>query len=324
MVGYSQYSGACGLTSLLMAIQPESNGISEILDYFWNKISHVFNSNAQGNSYNWQRVMEWLLFQSGRNPELIKLLKSRFGDALNDYLLPVLQDRIDKAQRRKNKYYQLKPKLRNNGIDNSADLCSPNNIDNNANLGNIHSDNKSNNNKNNFVRGGNNPSSTLPKLTSSWIMSRVNVWKMDFELEILAYIFGSKFKPWDTHDGTGAVFFTKDDIDSRYNNSNISKSSTKPMSQYREKIEFLTPYINNLGPVLCCASFHWLAIKEIRKDEGRNDYLITYNDPAGGRESSRYLSSFPKSYRFYTFKFDEELLEKNKSKLMKIDFSITM
>ena len=41
MPKFLQYPGACGLTSLLMALKPKSRDFAQILDKLWNKISSI-------------------------------------------------------------------------------------------------------------------------------------------------------------------------------------------------------------------------------------------------------------------------------------------
>ncbi|MHA1729928.1 MAG: thiamine-phosphate kinase [Promethearchaeota archaeon] len=253
MPKFSQYPGACGLTSLLMAFKPKIRKFDSILDILWERIegTYGFNSNEdKGKEFNWQRTLEWLLFQVERNSKIQDLLTQNLGEELFFPMLSVLKDGI----------------LRERPIFGEIETI----ID--------------------HIPG------EFPILSRSWIMNRVHVWKQNFELIILANLFGCKFIPWKlTQDGTGAIFFTQ-------------KELKKRNDKFNQKIDFLLSIVNAGEPVICCASIHWLAIKRIIVDNGK--YIVYYHDPASANEHSRPLKGFREEDRFYLFRFYPDLFKK--------------
>ena len=252
-----QYPGACGLTSLLMALKPKSRNIEPILDKLWNDISSVRDLHSRREKgYNWQVVLEWLLFQTAFNTSFQNYIVKISGIDFSDIFLPVLQYGINNER-------SFHFDSNNDSLQHS--IKNPQNID------------------------------------GKWLMKRVDVWKQDFELAILANIFGCKFIPWPkTQDGTGALFFTK-------------KELNKESKSYKEKIKFLIPKIISENPVLCNFSFHWVAIKNIKII--KSDYMIYYHDPATADEYLRPLKDFREEDRFYFFEFQPQLLKENIEKL---------
>ncbi|MBD3350835.1 MAG: thiamine-phosphate kinase [Candidatus Lokiarchaeota archaeon] len=307
MPGYHQYSGACGLTSLLMALKPESRGIDKTLDEIWEYMIPIFGKHGRSSRpYNWQRVLEWLLFQIARNTELQKIMEKEFGSNFHEGMLPVLKYRINDVYSK-----GFHKKKRNRQQSNKQSKGSPKKQPKNKN--------PSHNTKNQSETNENSQEETNskikkpsePEIDSGWLMKRVYVWKMDFELELLAFLFGCRFIPWPkTQDGTGAIFFDRIELN-------------KQPSIFHEKMDFMIPYINKGGPVLCCASVHWLAIKEIKQIKNSDSrYLIRYNDPASAREHRRTLNSLASSERFYIFEFDPELLKKNEKIIKELILSV--
>jgi hypothetical protein len=256
-----QYPGACGLTSLLMALKPKSRNIAPILDNLWSIIRPIHDLRSRREmGYNWQVVLEWLLFQTAFNSKFQNHIEKIIGLDFSDIFLPVLQFGINNERP-----FDFKP-------------------------------------YNDFKKDSlQNPNGSTQIFNGEWLMKRVDVWKQDFELSIIANIFGCKFIPWEkTQDGTGALFFTR-------------KELKKESKSYKEKVEFLVSKINSENPVLCCISVHWVAIKAIRKI--KNDYIIFYHDPATADEYLRPLKDFRESDRFYFFQFYPQILKENVEKL---------
>mgnify|MGYP006282219733 CR=1 FL=1 len=247
MPGYRQYSGACGLTSLLMALKPESRGFDTILNVIWSKIRSIFGKNSDlDDSHNWQRVLEYILFRIAEDEKLHYHFAELFDDDFRNVILPVLKHRISEQK----------------------------------------------------------PRGLKSAVFDKWIMRRVNVWKMDFELELIAYLFGCRFKKWpQTKDGTGAIYFTAEEL------MDLS-------DHFQRKIKFIRDALKDGDPVLCCASIHWIAIKDITPiNDSSDNYLVRYNDPASGTEHRRLLDGFVSSERFYVFKYDEKLFSKLEDEL---------
>lgn len=257
MPKFSQYPGACGLTSLLMVLKPESRKISPVLEELWIKIKKIFHFQSKTKGYNWQITIEWILFQVIFNTKLQQKLSKIFGKEFFISILPNLKDRI----------LSKKPIFLSLDDDDST-------FDSEAKyVNNLHG------------------------ISREWVMRRVNVWKHDFELSIIASIFGCRFIPWKkTSDGTGAIFFT-------------SKELKKGGESFNEKMQFLSSNVELGEPVLCCESIHWIAIKEIQKKKG--DHLVYYHDPATADEYIRNLKGFREADRFYIYNFDQQLLNEN-------------
>ena len=262
MPKFLQYPGACGLTSLLMVLKPQSRGIVQTLDELWNKFSSVYNLHSRiEKEFNWQVVLEWLLFQTAFNTTFQNYFAEIFGSDFFDAFLPVLLQGINKMR---SFYFKSNVDSKKDTLRHSIE--SAQNFD------------------------------------GEWLMRRVNVWKQDFELAILAIIFGCKFIPWEhTQDGTGALFFTK-------------KELKKESKSFKEKVEFLISKINSENPVICCFSVHWVAIKAVKII--KNDYIIYYHDPATAGEYLRPLKDFREEDRFYFFQFQPQLLKENIEKLI--------
>ncbi|MHA1821060.1 MAG: hypothetical protein ACTSU2_06245 [Promethearchaeota archaeon] len=428
MPHYSQYPGACGLTSLLMSLKPDSRGFRELFEKIWDKISHYFRQTRDSmgairrvESYNWQRVEEWLLFQVAINPELQRLMAEGFGDYFWDVLLPVLKNRVGVRENQfefnilmKNENGMRISKVgvkgtkneggqeghdgqegqegqeehdgQEGGNSNNTDITLGTSKLEDENLLALGSELKENDKMpieshkikikikmqiSNTVEEGpnaneedieeNNNTGKYGESSSDEnlsvditdedimrfynegikhygylfnrrrLMRRVNVWKMDFELELIAYIFGMRFIPWkQSNDGTGAVFFNRKDLDeiskelsklkdasmemktkSGGSNEGHPKPSINIAAEGFQKLKFIEEYVKSENPVLCCATVHWLAIKDVLISEN-NRVLIKYHDPSGGHESVRLLNGFSESDRFYVFKYDPELYKRNK------------
>src|SRR5271157_119543 len=140
-----------------------------------------------------------------------------------------------------------------------------------------------------------------PKLLRSEniIMRRVRTMKHNVELKVLAYLFGCEFVPWEkTPDGTGAVFFTKDEF--------TAWRRQEDGDSFEEKLAFIQAGIESENPIVWGASFHWLAPRDIQV--GKGQATIYYHDPMGGGDHSIKMTSLREVDRFYRFQFDPELL----------------
>ncbi|MHA1734025.1 MAG: hypothetical protein ACTSU5_18950 [Promethearchaeota archaeon] len=128
------------------------------------------------------------------------------------------------------------------------------------------------------------------------LMARVYTMKHDIELKVLGRLFGCHFVPWPrTTDGTGSVYFTPGD-------GRDERSAAK-------KARFITDALEGGGSVLCGASHHWLAVREVRGSTGRGDLAVAYNDPMGGRREWSLRRLGPR-HRFYCFRFHAGTREK--------------
>ncbi len=136
------------------------------------------------------------------------------------------------------------------------------------------------------------------------IMHRVRTMKHDVELKVLAFLFGCHFFPWEKGtDGTGAVFFSRDEL--------LEKRKGHEAGSVEEKLNFIKKGIDAGGPVLWGASFHWLAARDLHAEEGHE--VLLYHDPMGGGDHSINVAALRETDRFYKFTFDADLLEEHKS-----------
>ncbi|MHA1338707.1 MAG: thiamine-phosphate kinase [Promethearchaeota archaeon] len=281
MPHFTQFGGACGLTSLLMALKPYSRNFDSLLNAVWNShLKEKFSKMSQmDDSHRWQITIEYLLFQYIFKDEFKKFGYEIYEKEFEEVVLPVLYNRI----------------------------------------------------VSNFSKNNKNLKSLEFRISQSWLMNRVYVWKMNFELVLIVYLFGCEFKPYDkTEDGTGSICFTREELNSKlYPKNLLSEQKSSHIAQSLdptiEKIYLIKKYVDLGGPVICCAAIHWLAIKEIIIPKNRllKDIIVVYHDPAGGNEHSRRLINFDKSDLFYLFQFNEKLFNRNKEiikKALKLNF----
>jgi len=134
------------------------------------------------------------------------------------------------------------------------------------------------------------------------IMSRVNTMKHDVELKILAFLFGCRFLRWkEGADGTGGAFFTQEEL--------LSLQEGHETKTLVEKFAFIMKGLDDGGPVLWGASFHWLAARDLQIDGDRED--LFYHDPMGGGDHCINVRELHETDRFYVFQFDPTLLEEH-------------
>lgn len=89
MPQYSQYGGACGLTSLLMALKPESRGFADLLDDIAGNVDVIEPSGDRGRD--WQQAIEYLLTEIPRKDVLKQIMEEDYGDDFTGAMLPVLE-----------------------------------------------------------------------------------------------------------------------------------------------------------------------------------------------------------------------------------------
>lgn len=227
--GYSQYPGACGLTSLLMALRPEERGIAPVLDEICENNRDI--CHAATREKNWQQALEYVLVGISRKPELQRALEGHVENLDEKLIL-------------------LKYKMANTGVP---------------------------------ERG---------KISEHQLVNRVNVWKDDYELELLSSLFGCDKVPYAKDPmGGGAIYFA-------------------PGERSEEKVQLMKCGRGEAGdPLLCCAGVHWLAVEDVKDADGGT--IVKYNDPAGGYPGERTLSSFGESSRFHAFKCSPARMRRN-------------
>jgi hypothetical protein len=291
MEGYYQYPGACGLTSLLMALKPVSRHIDSILDALWQKIQPIFSHPSEqshnyktrethAKEYDWQCVIEWLLFQITIRPELQTLLTEGFHEHFAEEFLPQLKYRIQQ--------HNPDPKWRKMSAEEQwkTDIVISN-----------------------------------EKLNTNWIMSRVYEWKEDFELKCIAYLFGCEFIPWRyTRDGTGAVFFNMRDtlvknpaLTNKITFVQSAANSGEPVLCCATIHWLAIKKIHTLAPSPPPQN-NQAAPPQLAQIIPPNltHLVVTYNDPASAQEHRRSFRGFRDTERFYVFKFNPSLLEKHR------------
>jgi len=233
----SQYGGACGLTSLLMALKPEARGFAPLLNEVARRKKIVKPTTDKGK--NWQQSLEVLLTEIPKKKPLQEIVREDYGDDFTDGMLPLLEYDIEETS----KHHRTRD--------------------------------------------------------NAWLMDRVNVWKKNSELSMLASLFGCKIKPYTpTPDGTGSVSFNWKEL------PNIIE----------EKKKFLGDRVNYEDPVVCNTGGHWIAIKELDKDK------IKYHNTGGYGVYTRDLSDFSEDQRFYAFKCSPEKWKRNQRIIRKALF----
>lgn len=225
---YHQYGGACGLTSLLMALNPVQRNIAPFLDQVVDHFPEAIHPDPD-HGKTWQQALEFLLLQIPRRPTFQRLLKKTYGKHFTDEMLPLIHYNLSAHQ---------------------------------------------------------NPQDPL---TYTTVRRRVDVWKHDFELEMLAGLFGCTFQPYPiTHDGTGAVDFTEGDV--------------------ARKTSFLQDRVAARDPILRGSGGHWTAVEDIPSAD-----TVCYKDPASWSDTT-HRSPLPYQ-RYYAFTCSPEQWAKNKQVL---------
>jgi len=100
MPHYSQYGGACGLTSALMGIKPNENGIKELFEVINNKYKNSLFHSEKDEGKKFQQSFELLLYEIYINKEFQKILKNRLKSYFNDAILPLLNNKYDFLQQK--------------------------------------------------------------------------------------------------------------------------------------------------------------------------------------------------------------------------------
>ncbi|MHA1439327.1 MAG: hypothetical protein ACTSPD_17285 [Promethearchaeota archaeon] len=256
---YRQLPNACGLSSFLMLINPESNlEIKNFLDHAYEHINFLIPrlSLKQNllDEYKWSVVLVYLL------------LKCLGDNTLSSNLYDVAPELYD----------EFRPNL----------------------VFNLENDN------NKEIR-------RLPEtfkefyfsffkefLVNPYILRRsLYTMRIDRELKILFTLFGGTFIPQEQEiwDGTGALYFSKEDFKSKTN-------------KYKEKLKILEKHLQNsdnkiIPAIIMNLGFHWVAVSSISEKSN----TILFNDPATGKTIKVKIGKrFPESCRFYLFNYNPE------------------
>lgn len=308
MPKFRQYPNACGLTSLLMALKPGPRDLEVTLEAAWNVLERrAKRGSHRAVEFDWQRVLEWLLFQLPVDPALRTLVTDAFGET-SEAMLAVLTHGILEAH---------PSAAAHSTFAYASDL--PPSASSAKNLG---------------------LAPAAPWFPArKWLMRRVSTWKKDVELEMLALLFGCRFTPWpETRDGTGAVFFTRRELrdlvrptrargnrqgdagqgqspgasrkDAGKANGNVSGNvPVTAAGTAARKLAFLRAVVHAGNPVLLCVGYHWLAVKDLVQ-AGRVARVF-YHDPASAREGARSVGRLRDVDRFYCFTFNPALRDRH-------------
>ncbi|GAB4322290.1 MAG: hypothetical protein Kow0069_26930 [Promethearchaeota archaeon] len=263
MPRFRQLPNACGLSSLLMALRPFSRGIDAALDRAWELIGGLFHVRWRRREFLWSRVLEYVLLKCVQDNELREKLKMDLADLPDVYgaFVPVLHYNLQEVQA------FLMKRL---GEERVEPLVRR------------------------FYEEG--------VVYEELVTKRLLEMKRDPELKILACVFGCRFVPWPgSTDGTGSLFFTKEDV--------ASYKKGEASAEFEEKVAFLKEAVENKDPLLLGATHHWLAVKHLHTFEGR--HFLTVHDPASGKELRVPLERASERDRFYRFAYDEALMREN-------------
>lgn len=123
-----------------------------------------------------------------------------------------------------------------------------------------------------------------------YILKRfLHFMRTGIEIKILFSLFGGEFLPQQAQDGTGALFFTKEEIGK---------------NAWKKKLDILQVHLTNkngskVPRVALNLEDHWVAVISIKED------VIFFNDPLTEEVSKiRVNEDFYESYRFYLFNLD--------------------
>lgn len=178
MPKYRQMKNTCGLSSLLMVLQPETRGLAPFFDDAWRQLKPLFHlKGLKRKEFRWAVVLQYLLFKlTGQNP--LRAAMADFPDLQEIYevYVPVMQFTLRQG---------LAGIVKKFGADTIVPLFDR------------------------YQRTG--------YLFEELVYSRLFEMKDDPELKLLARLFGYRFVPWaggppEQWDGTGAMYFTADEM----------------------------------------------------------------------------------------------------------------
>ncbi len=85
---YGQMNNTCGLATLLMILQPESHGMTEHLARWWGGVKNVIKAAESPQvEFNWERVLNYILLKTLKNPRLRAYAEEKLGDMGIEYFI---------------------------------------------------------------------------------------------------------------------------------------------------------------------------------------------------------------------------------------------
>jgi RNAse (barnase) inhibitor barstar len=266
----SQMPNACGLASVLMAIDPNRSGrIKAFLEEMWNTIEPLIqklDNNVSTQDERYQYVLEYLLLKiqgNGTKQFLYDYLTSRFSmlyedqRTVNNYLLTAKRE----------KFLNLNQTPIAKAYDNyilDSDL-----------------------------------------INTYMLKEELVTYKTDIELKILMELFGFRYILTEAGDGTGAFFFTKKNIDEGL--EILCEAHANPDKRIILGLENHWVFITGLYPE---NSREWrMRNKKYAYGYSLKDFVLVYNDPLGPDERYTDLYNLDSNKRFYIFEARNENLK---------------
>jgi hypothetical protein len=222
---FLQLPNACGLSSILMLIDPTQNEpIRKLLDLVWNHYKKTTVLEQSRKEFQWAYALDYLLLKSAVPNTLSEYIKSLDVEELDHYYTGLKSVLRFKQQEH--------VKLQDDFIVNAYEEY--------------------------FAHG----------LISQFIVTEhTELFKHNPEIQILMAIFGYEFVKQSAPDGTGALFFTIEEL------KNMESSSAK------KKINVLRSEFIKGARIVVGFSFHWVILTNIFTSNGKTH--ISINDPSG-------------------------------------------
>jgi hypothetical protein len=313
---YIQYSGACGLASILMAIKPVARQIDSVLDQIWNHIKPLFSIDLEENndknpigtlkSINSEEISQ-LIFDS--NPSETTTINESDNEGIpSEISTQKIESSIQRSYRwqivlewllfetARNK--KLQDYLRIHIGEDFDELFLPKltfrikRMDPKIIWASLTPEEQY------FLEF---KPEDLNQLNGEWILRRVKEWKEDFELKILSALFGMQFIPWKRNkDGTGSLHFLEKEQKSRKNRS------------YKKKLKFIKSELKSNKVIILIEEDHWKILRELVDQEDK--YYKTWavlQDPLSGKDIKRAIQTLYEFERFYFFELSPKILSTN-------------
>ncbi len=141
--------------------------------------------------------------------------------------------------------------------------------------------------KNTFVVNAFEDFFTQGLITQFILAQHIDLFKHNPEIQILMAIFGYEFVKQPAPDGTGALFFTVEEL----KNSELSSA--------KKKINVLRSEFVKGARIMVGFSFHWVALSNVFTSNGKTH--ISINDPSGERYNLP-LTNLSDRDRFYIYR----------------------
>ncbi|MCF2140377.1 MAG: hypothetical protein K9W44_10030 [Candidatus Lokiarchaeota archaeon] len=135
-------------------------------------------------------------------------------------------------------------------------------------------------------------------ITPDLLQNEMLTMKTDLELKFLMEIFGFSFIPYESGDGTGALYIPKKAVGKRKTYHKLAKKLIQIVKDPKYRI-------------LYGFSNHWVAVFQIIESETNTEIpKIYYNDPMTASVKSIKIDQLDNSHRFYIFKRNKLNLNK--------------